>query len=195
MKSTLTLPKLPLTCPPPHFNHHVLCCLGLLTVTERDVETSGRLHVFHQDLHHLSFMESGWLFQSLTLQGIQGRGRTAEHLQVHEFQTYSAITQLVLRHAAREYVSAADQNRHLLWLDIDTLQHLILVSKCNSHILSPFLLAFPKRLPTAKVVARGRLFHFRTLGLLQVYKISQKKKKERKTQNKSNKFKATLISQ
>lgn len=151
MRSTSMLPP---SCPPPHFNHHVLCCSGLLTVTERDVETSGRLHVLHQDLHHVSFMKSGWLFQSLTLQGIWGHGSAAVHLRVHEFQTHSGITQLAAKHPARKHVSAADQTGHLLWLDIDTcLQHRILVSECHSPIISSFLLAFPKRLSTAQVVS------------------------------------------
>lgn len=80
MASTFMLRWLPVTGPPPHFNHHVLRLSGLLTVTERDVERSGRVHVLHQDLHHVSFTEPGGLFQPLAPQGVQGHGRPAMQL-------------------------------------------------------------------------------------------------------------------
>lgn len=97
MTSTVMLPK---PCPPPHFNHHVLCCSGLLTVTERDVETSGRLHVLHQDLYDISFAESGWLFQSLALQGIRRHSTPAMHLR----GTWSFIHTAVLLSTLLEYI-------------------------------------------------------------------------------------------
>lgn len=81
--------KLPLTSPPPHFHHQVLRGSGLLAVAERDVETSRRLHVLHQDLHRVPLTKSGWLFQALTLQGVRGHEGRAAHLRVHRVQARS----------------------------------------------------------------------------------------------------------
>lgn len=74
------LTQLPLTCPPPHLNHHVLHSSGLFTLAEADVEKTRRLHLFHQDFYQLSSSMARCLFETLTLQSVQGHCWGAMHL-------------------------------------------------------------------------------------------------------------------